>query len=246
MTTNEILKQLRQEKKITQAQAADDLGVSLSSYQKYEREKNYITPSVDVLCKLADYYNTSVDYLLGRPVPPPPTLEEMLERFDLSDTERKFFALYVKIERRYRDSLVEAIETAAEKPDSRCVVVYLPVSEAKVSAGTGVYVADYNTWEKLPFIDTGAHDLNGCYVLCIKGDSMEPKFFDGDHIIVDPEQIPEEGEIGIFVIGDEGFVKMLEKGCLHSLNKKYDDIPLTEDTRSCGKVLGTIAPAEYA
>ena len=244
MTTNEILKQLRQEKKITQAQAADDLGVSLSSYQKYEREKNYITPSVDVLCKLADYYNTTVDYLLGRAVPPPPTLEEMLEHYDLSDTERKFFALYVKIERRYRESLVEAIETAAQKPDSRCVVVYLPVSEAKVSAGTGVYVADYNTWEKLPFIDTGAHDLDGCYVLCIKGDSMEPKFFDGDHIIVNPEQIPEEGEIGIFVIGDEGFVKMLGHGCLRSLNKKYDDIPITEDTRSCGKVLGTIAPAE--
>ena len=237
-----MLKELRKQKGLTIAEAAEIFNISTRTYTYYEAEGR--EPNIEMLCKLADYYNTTVDYLLGRPVPPPPTLEEMLERFDLSDTERKFFALYVKIERRYRDSLVEAIETAAEKPDSRCVVVYLPVSEAKVSAGTGVYVADYNTWEKLPFIDTGAHDLNGCYVLCIKGDSMEPKFFDGDHIIVDPEQIPEEGEIGIFVIGDEGFVKMLEKGCLHSLNKKYDDIPLTEDTRSCGKVLGTIAPAE--
>jgi len=237
-----MLKELRKQKGLTIAEAAEIFNISTRTYTYYEAEGR--EPNIEMLCKLADYYNTTVDYLLGRAVPPPPTLEEMLERFDLSDTERKFFALYVKIERRYRESLVEAIETAAEKPDSRCVVVYLPVSEAKVSAGTGVYVADYNTWEKLPFIDTGAHDLNGCYVLCIKGDSMEPKFFDGDHIIVDPEQIPEEGEIGIFVIGDEGFVKMLEKGCLHSLNNKYDDIPLTEDTRSCGKVLGTIAPAD--
>ena len=236
------LKELRKQKGLTIAEAAEIFNVSTRTYTYYEAEGR--EPNIEMLCKLADYYNTTVDYLLGRPVPPPPTLEDMLEHYDLSDTERKFFALYVKIERRYRESLVEAIETAAEKPDSRCVVVYLPVSEAKVSAGTGVYVADYNTWEKLPFIDTGAHDLDGCYVLCIKGDSMEPKFFDGDHIIVDPEQIPEEGEIGIFVIGDEGFVKMLGHGCLRSLNKKYDDIPITEDTRSCGKVLGTIAPAE--
>ena len=242
METKEILKAMRKERGLSAQEVADSADISLGVYKKYESgERNVGVPA---LCKLADYYNTTVDYLLGRPVPPPPTLEDMLEHYDLSDTERKFFALYVKIERRYRESLVEAIETAAEKPDSRCVVVYLPVSEAKVSAGTGVYVADYNTWEKLPFIDTGAHDLDGCYVLCIKGDSMEPKFFDGDHIIVDPEQIPEEGEIGIFVIGDEGFVKMLGHGCLRSLNKKYDDIPITEDTRSCGKVLGTIAPAE--
>lgn len=66
MAINTILKELRQSKNMTQAEAADFLGVNLSSYQKYERAKNTIIPSVDVIVQIADRYNVSTDYLLGR------------------------------------------------------------------------------------------------------------------------------------------------------------------------------------
>lgn len=69
MKTNETLKALRQSKGITQSEAAEIFGVSVSCYQKYEREKGYATPSLEVLCRLADYYQISTDYLLGRPAP---------------------------------------------------------------------------------------------------------------------------------------------------------------------------------
>ena len=66
MEINAKLKFLRKQKGINQDEAAQLLGVSLSSYQKYEREKNSVTPSLEVLVKLADFYGVTTDYLLGR------------------------------------------------------------------------------------------------------------------------------------------------------------------------------------
>ncbi len=66
MNINSRLKLLRKQMGISQDEAAQRLGVSLSSYQKYEREKNNTTPSIDVILKLADFYGVTTDYLLGR------------------------------------------------------------------------------------------------------------------------------------------------------------------------------------
>ena len=55
---------LRKEKKLTQKQAAEELGISqalLSHYEKGIRECG-----LDFVIKAADYYNVSCDYLLGR------------------------------------------------------------------------------------------------------------------------------------------------------------------------------------
>lgn len=58
------LKKLRKEKKITQEELSKIIGVERSSIGKYE--SSGVIPSVDVLNKIADYFNVSVDYLLGR------------------------------------------------------------------------------------------------------------------------------------------------------------------------------------
>lgn len=241
MSTQDILKKLRKARGLTGKEVAEGCGMSYNVYQMYESGQRNL--GVPALCKLADYYNTTIDYLLGRPVPPPPELTDMLDKYDLSEMERKFMLLYLSIPKKYREPLVQAIEQAAKDPDSKCVVVYLPVYADRVSAGRGINIEDSGT-EMMPFIDTGIYRLRDeCYVLCIKGDSMEPHFADGDYIVVDPNQIPEQGDIGIFIIEDEGFVKQLGEKSLHSLNSKYDDIPLTPDVRQAGKVLGTIVPA---
>ncbi|HAM68541.1 MAG TPA: transcriptional regulator, partial [Ruminococcus sp.] len=54
----------RKERKISQKKAATDLGISqalLSHYEKGIRECG-----LDFLVRIADYYNVSCDYLLGR------------------------------------------------------------------------------------------------------------------------------------------------------------------------------------
>ena len=58
------LKKLRLEKKLIQSQVADVLDISRNSYTQYENNTRNI--SIELLVRLADYYNISLDYLVGR------------------------------------------------------------------------------------------------------------------------------------------------------------------------------------
>lgn len=58
------LRELREEKKLFQKDIAKILGMSQTGYNQYEIEKNGI-PN-DILHMLADFYNTSIDYILYR------------------------------------------------------------------------------------------------------------------------------------------------------------------------------------
>ena len=58
------LKELRLSKGLTQSEIAKVIGYSSLSYARYEKGER--EPDISTLCKLADYFNVSVDYLLGR------------------------------------------------------------------------------------------------------------------------------------------------------------------------------------
>jgi len=59
-----MIKELREEKGLTQRQLAEIIG--LTSNAVYEWEKRGKQPNFETLCKLADFFNVSIDYLLGR------------------------------------------------------------------------------------------------------------------------------------------------------------------------------------
>ncbi len=58
------LKDLREDNDLKQIELAEFLNIKQNTYSQYENEKREIP--IKVLWKLADYYNTSVDYLIGR------------------------------------------------------------------------------------------------------------------------------------------------------------------------------------
>ncbi|HEY8361978.1 MAG TPA: helix-turn-helix transcriptional regulator [Tissierellaceae bacterium] len=64
MLFNEILRQLRTEKNLSQKVVADAIGVDRTTYTKYETGKSQ--PDFTTIQKLAEFYSVSVDYLLGR------------------------------------------------------------------------------------------------------------------------------------------------------------------------------------
>jgi phage repressor protein C with HTH and peptisase S24 domain len=82
-----------------------------------------------------------------------------------------------------------------------------------------------------------------CFGVPVSGDSMEPRYRDGDLLIVSVEPV-NVGEIGIFTLDGMGYVKQLGSGILHSLNGAYEDIPLTEEAVCNGKVVGVLDPAD--
>lgn len=58
------LRDLREDNDYTQRQLAAILGMKQPQYQRYE--KGFVDIPTDVLIRLADLYNTSTDYILGR------------------------------------------------------------------------------------------------------------------------------------------------------------------------------------
>ena len=60
----ENIRNLRIDKGYTQKQIGEYLGISQNTYSQYEI--GVLNYPVDVLIKLADFYNVSIDYLLGR------------------------------------------------------------------------------------------------------------------------------------------------------------------------------------
>jgi transcriptional regulator with XRE-family HTH domain len=61
---NERIKNLRQEKELTQTQLAKEIGVTQKQISKWEL--SVIEPNIYMLIKLANFFDVSIDYLVGR------------------------------------------------------------------------------------------------------------------------------------------------------------------------------------
>lgn len=64
MILGDLIAELRRDRRITQSVLAKHLNVSVATISHYESGVNY--PDIETVCKLADYFCVSVDYLLGR------------------------------------------------------------------------------------------------------------------------------------------------------------------------------------
>lgn len=64
LTFGKRLKLVRLEKGLTQRQVADLFKITERAYQNYEIDKS--TPNVALLTSIANYFDVSIDYLLGR------------------------------------------------------------------------------------------------------------------------------------------------------------------------------------
>ena len=109
-----------------------------------------------------------------------------------------------------------------------------------VSAGTGMYITDMDsTTINIP--DT-AQSAGADYALRINGNSMEPKYRDGDILLVEDTDTLEFGELGIFILDGDGYFKRYEGDRLISLNPDYAPILLSNfaEVTCCGRVVGKL------
>lgn len=120
----------------------------------------------------------------------------------------------------------------------------LPIYDLPVSAGRGALL-DGSDAEMIT-ITSGGQAQSADFALRVSGDSMEPRYIDGDIILVHEQNSVLEGELGIFVCSDgvtqEGFFKRFGGDRLISLNPKYGDIMLSSfATVVCrGRVIGRL------
>lgn len=103
------LKELRQRIQRTQDDVAKSLGISRAAYSHLENNRN--EPDNEMLSKLADYYDVTTDYLLGRKVdlgdvPVAAHLRNGLSLDDLPADRRKEVEEYIEYQKaRYKKDL---------------------------------------------------------------------------------------------------------------------------------------------
>ena len=122
----------------------------------------------------------------------------------------------------------------------RSVKRSLQLYDLPVSAGTGLYLEDATAETiRLP---ENPKTADADYALRISGDSMEPKYHNGDILLVQTADSIESGEAGIFLLDGSAFFKIYAGDRLFSLNPAYGPILLKDFSRvECkGRVLGRI------
>ena len=95
------LKQLRIEKGISQQKLGESLGVTQQSINKYENHS--VEPDIHTLIMLANYFNTSVDYLIGHTEIRHPI--EEVQPWELNKDEETLLIGYRKLNRNEKDSI---------------------------------------------------------------------------------------------------------------------------------------------
>ncbi len=108
------LKQLREERGITQTELARQLGVVRSTICFYESEQHSPTP--EMLIKLADFFNVSVDYLLGRETFTENLTAVATKKDDLTTQEGELLYLFRSLSPYLRGLTLDTVRSWAGKP----------------------------------------------------------------------------------------------------------------------------------
>ena len=95
------LRNLRLSKNISQQQLADVIGVTQQSINKYENHST--EPDIDTLVKLADYFETSVDFLIGHTSHP--DQQTLSEDWTLTREETSLLKDYRQLSREEKESI---------------------------------------------------------------------------------------------------------------------------------------------
>ncbi|MBO5265068.1 MAG: helix-turn-helix transcriptional regulator [Ruminococcus sp.] len=214
------------------------------SSSKVTAWKNGSIPKYEILNSIADYFNVSVGTLFDGIEKNSPTVTLTADEQDLLDI---YNSLSPKSQGRLRERaevLAELEAPAVNEPEQvEEPTIQIKHSYYRVSAGTGFELDEGDNWETIEIPDT-PDARKADFAITIKGNSMEPIYFDGDIVLVKQQPAVELGEIGIFDIEDNGYIKKYGGDRLISLNAEYDDIILSdydEERIHCfGKVIGRV------
>lgn len=236
MTFGERLTQLRKEKGYnTRNEFAEKLGIPSTTLRNYETGVR--EPGHTFLKQISEFFNVSVDYLLCLT-----NEKEVLNSFRLRSAEQTMIEKYRDLDDHGKD----LVDTVLNKEVDR-VKIYGKLSDTPLKlriytymnkiacAGTGFYFDDIptNTIEA-PYME-GAD-----FIIGVNGDSMEPTYHDGDLVYVQKTQKVSEGEIGIFYVNNECYIKEVSVEGLVSHKSGYKIIPGTEHIICVGRVLGKV------
>ena len=256
----ERIKKIKSEKKITNEKLSELTGIPLGTLSKILAGISD-SPKLSNIVLIADALGCTVDYIVsGTP--------ENTNNYTLSKDEILLVTKYRALDEIGKDLVLLVVDKESERnvssdrkimvkhttPTKTAKILSLPQTSANtdfsrqdvplydlpVSAGPGVYLDE--SLAQVISIPKTAKTLSTDYALRISGNSMEPKYHDGDILLVEEAESIEVGELGIFMLDGNGYFKKFGGDRLISLNSEYGDILLRDYTETvcCGRVIGKL------
>lgn len=256
------IKEARENLGFTQIELGKMVGVTGSAITNYENETSH--PKEPVMYKLIEVLKVDPNYLFQDCVNLPK------ESNDVTLSEYEKIKIYRYIKEHSPDGLkmVDAIlnreytvavqmqeqKDYIKKLEKQASVIIDVTDEARtperviqyfrsVSAGSGEVIFDDGYSERISIPDIEKY-RRVAYAVKVVGHSMEPRYNDGDILLIEPTCAIEINEIGIFNVDGKAFVKKLGQKELISLNKGYENISFTEYSRCMGRVIDKIGAEE--
>ncbi|KLK50274.1 repressor [Streptococcus agalactiae] len=229
-----MVKELRLSKNLTMEQLAEELGKTKSTISKWE--KGTRSPKIYEIEEIAKFFGVAPKKMMfgDNPTSINPQVElipSILQKINSTSSQ---------LEHKRQLNVLDYAETQLEQQNTVTDLFSYNYYDQALSAGTGQYLNEVNVETiELPV------NIDADFVVPVYGDSMEPEYYSGDYVFVKLSVELADGDIGVFEYYGDAYIKQLlihaEGAFLHSLNSKYEDIPIDRDSdfRIIGEVVGS-------
>lgn len=232
----------------SQADICNYIGIKYNVFTTWKTRET--DPPAKYLVQICEFLNISLEYLLTGEEKSSPTVK-------MTADERELLEIYNNLSPKSQGQvkeraivLAELEAPAANDPEQEHEeepeTIFIEYSTLKVSAGSGEPLID-DTYPE--FIEVKRSELTeeANFAVQISGNSMLPRFKNKDIVLVRSQPTVEIGEIGIFIIDGNGYIKERAVNRLISINPEYDDIFFKEnqDIRCKGLVIGTLEVEDF-
>lgn len=239
----------RKQRGITQKELAKEVGITPSTMTDYMKLRS--APSFGVIQKLADFFGIKKSDIDTTFKEEKSTFPSSIALPNFDPRQAILLSNYSKLNDTRKNKLLATSETLLAEEQGKVINISEKRAEydarkrtslsvpGKVSAGTGYWQEDdYDTMVDF-YADDIPDEKDYDTVAVVVGHSMESKIKNGDFLFIKLKDQVDLNKIGIFQVDGENYLKKLKNDCLESLNKDYDNIPITADTdfRTIGEVV---------
>lgn len=235
----ELIRQHRKAKNMKQEELGALVKVGKNAVGAWEAGRSRPdVGSVPVICEALDL---SLSEFFGMNE----TQEEKLQGAGISAEERStLYRRYSVLNAYNRQVILRQMSVLYDMQDEVRIprkVIRLFRNELAASAGPGETLDAVRGEEVYLYADPASEAADE--IIRVNGNSMEPTYHDGDLVLVKHTATVRPGEIGVFIVGDTGYIKEYQKDGLHSHNPAYAPIVFTEgeEVHCAGKVLGKVS-----
>ena len=236
----QVTRKYRKAAGLEQAAVAAQLGLTKNAIGGWELGRT--RPDVDMIPLICNVLHIPVTELLGLP-----------NEVALPHEDRSVLDMYHRLDKYNKRTVSQLMERLLFQQDStermrlRSTYTSLCLYEEAAAAGIGAPMQDYaeskTVYAPISKIPNGADTI-----IHVNGTSMEPTFPNGCYVYVNSNQNVSYGQIGIFIVNGESYIKEYQPEGLVSHNGHYKTIQAGDgtDVRCCGRVIGIVEEGEIA